>query len=378
MFHYSFSTVMMAVVTSNLIIVLIALCFRHKKLLLSIGYKLLIVFLLLTLVRFMFPLELKFTTTVRLPKFLSFIITHFLHTLIEPYGIKISIWTIFECVWLIGIAYKLYFHVRECTSAERFLRHNSVDITEQEPYAAALSEACSGRKNPFQILKVSDLPMPCLYGIRHPRILLPMTGELTGPDLYYTLRHEISHHYHHDLVIKQIVNFLSIVYWWNPACLILKNQVNLLLEMRVDDVLVKGDKKVALTYLQTLINIAESSVDHSTLPPGLVVSLTRKDTDVLSQRFEMICYRKDYSSLSMTLALFVAIFSMYMGSYLVTFESYYVLESVAEETFSDNNSSIYAIPKDDGTYDIYYGDLLIENVDSLEYHPDISIYEQGQ
>lgn len=375
MFHYSFSTVMMAVITSNLIIVLIALCFRHKKLLLSMGYKLLIVFLLLTLVRFMFPLELKLTTTVLLPKFLSFIITHFLHPLAYLYGIEISMWTIFECIWLAGIIYKLYRHIREYTSAERFLRRSSVNITEQEPYAAALTEACGKRKNSFRILKVPDLPMPCLYGIRHPRILLPMAGELTDTDLYYTLRHEVSHHYHHDLVTKQIINFLSIVYWWNPACLILKNQVNLLLEMRVDDALVKGDRETALAYLQTLINIAESSVDHSTLPAGLVVSLTCKDADFLSRRFEMICYRKYYASPPIAVALFALIFAMYLGSYLFTLESYYYIDDGVEKTFSNTDSSMYAIPKEDGTYDIFYGNLLIENTDSLEYYPDIIVYE---
>lgn len=375
MFHYSFSTVMMAVITSNLIIVLIALCFRHKKLLLSMGYKLLIVFLLLTLVRFMFPLELKLTTTVLLPKFLSIVITYFRHPLFTPFGIYISTWTIFECIWLGGIVYKLYHHIRECTSSARFLARHGVDVTSQEPFASALAEACGKRKNLFRILKVPDLPMPCLYGIRHPRILLPMAGELTGTDLYYTLRHEISHHYHHDLVIKQIINFLSIVYWWNPACLILKNQVNLLLEMRVDDALVKGDRETALAYLQTLINIAESSVDHSTLPASLVVSLVCKDTDFLSRRFEMICYRKDYANLPAALILSILIFSMYLGSYLFTLESYYYIEDGAEKTFGNTDSSMYAIPKEDGTYDIYLEDFLIENTDILEYYPDIVIYE---
>ena len=376
MFHYSFSTVMMAVITSNLIIVLIALCFRHKKLLLSMGYRLLIVFLLLTLVRFMFPLELKLATEVRFPKFLSLIITYVRHIFVYFHGIPISMWTIFECIWLIGIAYKLYFHVHECASAERFLILNSIDITEQEPYAAALAEACGGRKNHFRILKVPDLPMPCLYGIRHPRILLPMAGELTGTDLYYTLRHEISHHYHHDLVIKQIVNFLSIVYWWNPACLILKSQVNLLLEMRVDDTLVKGNSEVARAYLETLINIAESSTEHSSLPVGLMVSLTHKDAGVLSRRFEMICYRKDYASPPVTIALSALIFAMYLGSYLFTLESYYFIDDGVEETFDNTDSIMYAVPREDGTYDIYMGDLLMENADSLEYYQGITIYVQ--
>lgn len=375
MFHYSFSTVMMAVITSNLIIVLIALCFRHKKLLLSMGYKLLIVFLLLTLVRFMFPLELKLTTTVLLPKFLSLIITYVRHIFVYFHGIPISMWTIFECIWFAGIVYKLYQHIRECVSAERFLRRHSADVTEQEPYMAALSQACGKHKNPFRILKVPDLPMPCLYGIRRPRILLPMAGELTDTDLYYTLCHEISHHYHHDLVTKQIVNFLSIVYWWNPACPILKDQVNLLLEMRVDDTLVKGDRETTLAYLQTLINIAENSVENSSLPASLMVSLTCKDANVLSRRFEMICHRKDYASLPLAIALSTLIFVMYLGSYLLIFESHYYIENAVVETFDDGASSIYAVPKEDGSYDIYFGDLLIENTDSLEYYPGIIIYE---
>lgn len=64
MVHYSFSTILMTFIASNLIIVLITVCFRCEKILLSIGYKLAAVFLVLTVLRVLFPFELPFAKNV--------------------------------------------------------------------------------------------------------------------------------------------------------------------------------------------------------------------------------------------------------------------------------------------------------------------------
>jgi len=72
--NYSFATVLMTILASNLVIILITLCFRFEKLLLTIGYRLLAVFLVLTLVRFVFPFELPFAKSIYLAEPISSVI----------------------------------------------------------------------------------------------------------------------------------------------------------------------------------------------------------------------------------------------------------------------------------------------------------------
>ena len=383
MLYYSFSTVLMAVLTSNLIIIVIAICFRSNKILLSVGYKLLAVFLIFTLIRFAFPFEIEKTfdlgigRNIILPESLSVVISYFLRVLVKPFGLKISLWTLFEVIWVVGIVFQVIRYLRKLYEYEYFVSCWSEDITEEEPYRSCLSEACDGRKNNFQILKLPGIPSPCLYGIRRPRILIPADMEISNKDLYYVLRHEVSHHYHHDLVIKRIVSILCMLYWWNPVCSVFQKQVNTLLEIRIDDSLVQNDHNVSREYLSALIHIVESMDSSSKDPNNFIVSLSQKNSTALTQRFEMVCNKKPRTNILMSVGLLAVITAMYLGSYLITFENLYLIEGERVGDTADLMDSMHAVLKDDGTYDIYYGDFFIENVETLKnYEPDIPIYNQ--
>lgn len=382
MLHYSFSTVLMAVLTSNLIIIAIAICFRNNKILLSVGYKLLIVFLVFTVIRFAFPFEIGKTFDLGIdrnivwPEFLSIIISYIRMPVANLFNLNISLWTLFEVIWIAGIIYQIVRYLRKLNEFEYFVACWSEDITEEDPYSSCLTEACGNRKNRFQILKLPEIPSPCLYGIRRPRILIPENLNITDKDLYYVLCHEISHHYHHDLVIKRIVSILCMLYWWNPICSLFKKQVDTLLEMRIDDSLVQNDPKVGREYLSALIHIVENMNNSSKASNNFIVSLSQKNSSALTQRFEMVCNKKPHANILLSIGLLTLIIAMYLGSYLVTFENLYFIESEHGEDTADLLDFMYALPKDDGTYDIYYGDFFIENVETLDNYLNIPIYDQ--
>lgn len=385
MLNYSPTTVLMAVLTSNLIIIAIATCFRSNKILLSVGYKLLAVFLIFTLIRFVFPFEINkafdlgIARNIVMPKYLSIIITYFRTPLVKPFGLEISLWTLFEVIWVVGIIYQVVRYLRKLHEYEYFVACWSEDVTEEEPYRSCLAEACGGRKNSFQILKLPEIPSPCLYGIRRPRILIPADMEITDKDLYYVLRHEASHHYHHDLVIKRIIAILCMLYWWNPICSVFQKQVDKLLEIRIDDSLVQNDPNVSREYLSALIHIVENMTSSTKDPNNFIVSLSQKNSTALTQRFEMVCNKKPHANRLMSASLLAVIIATYLGSYLVTFESRYFIENENEEAEDTEYllRAVHAVLKDDGTYDIYNGDFFIENVETLEnYYTDIPIYSQ--
>lgn len=327
MLNYSLTTVLMAVLTGNFIIVLTALCFRHKNILLSVGYRLFIAFLFLTVARFLFPFELPVARFIYLPNILSVLLTYFDSPFTRLFGISVSLWVIFQCVWLMGIIYRLFYYVREQLRISSQLTKYSTDVTKQEPYAALLAQICGGRRNPFQVLKVYGISTPSIYGIIKPRILIPSEMELSGTDLYYSLNHEASHYYHRDLWIQCGVSILCIIYWWNPACGLLKKQMGMLLEMRVDDSLVKKDPATTVAYLNTLVHIAEESIrlqtiPDSALPESLLLSFTKERDGTLIQRCEMMCNTQKHSAhVPMAVILFALIAAFYMCSFFVTFKS---------------------------------------------------------
>ena len=370
MLNYSFTTVLMAVLTNNLIIVLIAFCFRHKNILLSVGYKLLIAFLLLVMVRFVFPFELPMARNIVLPAILSAPLAYFQHVFATPYDIPVSMWSIFKLIWAIGILYHICIHVRRHISLSRQLARYSTDITRQEPYVTMLEQICGKRRNPFQVLKVSGISTPSIFGIIKPRILIPSEIELNELDLYYSLCHETLHYFHCDLWIKCGISVLSILYWWNPACKLLKNQTDILLEMRVDGSLVRNDPDTARAYLGTLIHIAEESVrlrmtSGTSLPENLLISLVKNNDGPLIQRYEMMFNaRRNKARVPVVMVLSGLVMVLYTGSFSITIENSYVID----QQFSDDlvaNKSFFAIAKDDGTYGSFYDGFFTENVDSL-------------
>ena len=101
MIHFSFSSVMMTILVSNLLLVVISLLFRNEDILARIGFRLTAIFCIITLVRFLFPYELPFTRTIILPAVLSnmlFVLRH-QHEIFP--GFLLSVWNVFCVVWLV-------------------------------------------------------------------------------------------------------------------------------------------------------------------------------------------------------------------------------------------------------------------------------------
>lgn len=372
--NFSFSTLLMAFLVSNILVIFIALCFRRQKILLTVGYKVLVVFLFLTLLRFMFPFELPVSTNIMLPGFLSPVVTFLQHPFFKPLGLRISPLFVFNIVWAIGSLYYLRIYIKECIASRSLVTGAIRDATQEEPYASLLSEICGHRSSRFRVLISESVETPCLYGVVRPYILIPEGMHLTREELYYVLHHEVTHHKYHDLLTKRVVRIMFIVYWWNPACRMLRKQVELLLEMRIDGSLVKKDQKVAQEYMMTLFRVADLAIDSKCpLPGGNKVSMAAKGSSALAQRVDMMLRERKKANVLLAVALCALIAMVYIGSYLFTFESWYALQDVVEGTINTPDK-VYAVPKEDGTYDIFIYGTFRENVESLDGYPaDIQI-----
>ena len=374
--NFSFSTLLMAFIVSNILVVFIALCFQRQKILLSVGYKVLVVFLFLTILRFIFPIELPVATSVKLPGFLSPVVTFLQHPFFRPLGLRLSPWFVFEIVWVIGSLHYLRLYIKDCINMRGLVTGAIKEVTHEEPYASLLAEICGPRSNRFCVLISGSIETPCLYGIMRPYILIPKDMLLTREELYYVLHHEVTHHKYHDLLTKRVVRIMYIIYWWNPACRMLRKQVELLLEMRIDGTLIKKDQDVAQEYMMTLFRVADLAVDNKyQLPAGDKVSMAGKGSSALSQRVDMMLRERKKVNALLTLFLCALIVTVYLGSYLFTFESWYAPQGIVEDTFR-TPEMIYAVLKEDGTYDIFiYGEFR-ENVESLDGYPaDIQIQQ---
>jgi len=369
----------MTILASNLIIILISFCFLNKETMLSIGYKLLAFFLVLTVIRFLLPFEFPFTERIILPETISKYLFFFQHPFYQNGFIMISFWWLCECVWFIGCFLGLYKHIRDYRRSARFIAAHGHEISLKEPVNSILNNICGNRKNPFRVIVMSTVDIPQVFGIFSPRILIPDYMDLNSEEFYYTLRHETYHYFHHDLLIKEAVSLLGILYWWNPFCILFKRQVSLLLEMHVDDSLVNENPDTARAYMRSLINIADSAAtrhDSSSVSSSSTVAMFNDDNKQLYRRFQMLGHQNNRYRIPLFLSFLMLVSFIYLCSFGFILEARYNEINPTEPGDLQISDGLYVIPKKDGTYDLYFNELFIENLENLDHYPDIPIIEE--
>lgn len=368
------SLTLMAMLTSNILIILTVVILGNNKLLPKIGYPVLIGMTGLILLRLLFLFELPFTTSIRLPNHLSLVISSIRHPLWETNHILISIWSIFVCVWIIGFIISFSHYIYYYIKMIHVVKHHQI-AKDDSPYSSILEQICREENihNSFRIV-IDDVDCPCLFGIIKPYIIMPLNIDkgMTQHEIYLILRHEIAHHFHHDLLIKLIINIITIIYWWNPLCKIMKHQADVILDMRIDHKLTNGDSDAITSYLNCLIKVAENKSSPPCDNTNLTVSVC-KNTGFLTKRFETLTYTKKHCMTLCSLALLSAI-ALFCLSYCVIFEAHYYNSEIKGVIKDLNEINIYAKINEKGNYDIYFGDTYIETVDSLEKFPVDKIY----
>lgn len=381
MLNFSFSTISLCVLTCNGLMVLFCFIFRNPKRIAEVGLKLLSIFLLLTGVRFLFPFEiLGVTRNIYLPSCISFFGAEFQYPRLIVADLEISLWNIAEVLWFtVSLVLLCRFLFSICRFRKFLALAQSFDNAAlKNRCLATVDTVCRElkKKNSFHVILLEqiDTPMVCLF--HGPCILFPADLTLSDRELYFVLRHEMSHFFHHDLILKFFVNLLVIVYWWNPFSYVLKKQCDLLFEMRIDTAITNDCPELKIDYLHCILNIVKKDRLNSPFK-SMVIPLSGTNPSSLTQRFQLLLspvsnegcpfYRK--------WMIYLLVVGIYIGSFFILFEASYMPDSIRQECTILTSENTYAVQNPDGTYDIYFENEYTETVSSLQYYPkDMDIY----
>lgn len=167
MLHFTFSTVLMALLTSNILAVLIAVLFLRGKTMARLGYKVLAFFVLLTVIRLLIPYEFPFSTNINLPHLLSKMISFFLEYRISILTIPLSLWNLFEMIWIVGIIIHLVLYIHDYRHTKNYIQKYGQDKTDEPKYQEILEKICSkrGKRNCFRVIELPNLAFPIVFGV---------------------------------------------------------------------------------------------------------------------------------------------------------------------------------------------------------------------
>ena len=410
--HFSLSSVLMSVLFSNIMLIILYFVFRNTDFMIRIGNKLLTLFLAITVLRFLFPLELPIIRNILLPEWISRFLIFVKSPLFTIREFQISIWRILLAVWIAGVIIGVIRLIRSYAEYCHSFSLRCEDVTEKEPYSSTIRKICKERKrkNHFRICLVDLESIPMIHGLLKPIIHIPAQLKLTDRELYYALSHEAAHYFHGDLWQKLLLKLLCVAYWWNPFVYLLDDSFETLLEMRVDSHIIRStDKQYSGEYLQCLIDIAKSEVVPEDMPEhkewpcyeissnhdsfsndeflhsvGIVswrqrFSIKPRDP-VLVQRFQMVIANRTRKLNWIQILCLVLITGLYTFSILFIFEPHYMSPDVLEDIpdgyvapAMPNNS--YLIVNPSGGYDLYIDGEYMESIPEVdEYMSDIKIY----
>lgn len=356
MLAFSLSSTLMTVLFSNALIIFLYFIFRNTDFMMELGYRLLAFFLVITFLRVMLPLEMPFSTNLNLSQSVSHVI---IETFVEPLwtGTQFhpSVWNLFLIVWGIGSCIGFVRLIYVYYSFWKRIVVLGTDVTHDPTYRSCIEQLCEEyhKRNRFHIVRMPVISTPMIYGLGKPYILLPMNLDLNENQLYYVLSHEAAHYFHHDLWIKFVSQLICVLYWWNPFTRLLRNQINDILELRIDSHIVNSPRAESKAeYLDCLLYIAKSGARSGKMEA--TISLSSGNDSLLVRRFKMIIENSASKINRRRQVLFSAIIAAtYLFSVLFIFEVKYIAPEDETGTFELTEENAYLIVNPNGGYDLY-------------------------
>lgn len=334
----------------------------------------------LLLVRFLYPHELPFSYSLYLTKGYP-TLNRFFMLSITVGKIHFSIAHIIIGIWILGIIVSavLLFY-RYCR-----LRRNIYQLPEaQDPAVLSQFDRILSEKHfascRFRIKESATLNSPFVTGFIHPVIVVP-TLALSEQEWYYVLSHETVHYLHGDTLYKLLIEFLSIVFWWNPLFYLFRKKIGIYIEESADLLPTELlDDMEKMEYLECLVKVAKQSI-HNPLLSSSGLSFDGYENSELMQRYRIVMdsidtpqsFQKKHGQYG-----FIALML------LITFLSYaIIIESRSTEVPADEPTSFtipkegsYAIQAGDSLYEFYIDNTYIGTFEDPANLPDIPIYEK--
>ena len=201
----------------------------------------------------------------------------------------------------------------------------------------------------YNLYFTDAISTPMVIGLKN-NIYLPKL-QYTKKELSLILMHEFQHIHHKDLLIKNLINVVVILYWWFPPIYLLQKQIDLYLEMRTDNAVVKNmNKNEYLDYAQAIVDIKKKQIEaKEQVPSPLSTCFISDGSAILKYRIEFLL-GSDPKRKTKRIFLFIAFLLPFLSN-MIIFEPYYENAPETEDTYDLNDlQNGYILHHKDDTY----------------------------
>lgn len=177
------------------------------------------------------------------------------HKVDNPSELKINIWRILSCIWLLGtvifistviISYAVYILKR---------RKNSILIENNDSFFK-IKKQLKIKRN-IRVRKSSDIASPMLTGVFFPIVYIP-EKEITEEMLEMVFIHELTHYKRKDILVKWFALFVNAVHWFNPFSYVISSALSEACELSCDMKVTKNmNEDEQKLYMKTILELVE-------------------------------------------------------------------------------------------------------------------------
>ena len=346
----------------SVILFLMCMLIKRIRIIRNVGPECLIFIICFIITLMFFPVEFRFAYNIEIEDTLQPVIRMFRH----PIYHNILLMHVLAVIWLAGALVALVRYVMRYKSLFRYL-----SVRDTENYDTVLKKYGLDSRHYDGIEKIhfvyaGQVDSPCTAGIKKPYILLP-EKEYSREQMHYILLHEIMHIKNKDLLWIILIEVLCISFWWNPLLYYIKIQLLQLIEIRIDNNIVKNmQKQEVRAYMNALINTAGQKKDET----AGIIAFNNSGYKFLKKRLELIGDGLSVSHIQQGILITVIIILVMCK---VCFNIMPYSTETVEGGVMTTEENTYLI-KSGNEYKVYiYGEYM-DTVDDLLGYDDIPIY----
>lgn len=366
------ASLLSCLVSSTLLTVLAWVIIKRDVTLKAMG-RYICIFLTAIVVRMLLPVEFSFTITFNSRYFMTRV-RDFLYLKINVGAFAATVGQILLFLWMAGVACNVCLRVGEYLYFVHKISKCPGCFADNMDTVISEINRDYGKTKKFHVLLVPGIRTPAVFGLLHPRILMPEINYSQG-EIYFILRHEMLHYYHHDMLVKILCEFLCTVYWWNPAVYLFKRLVVQVLEIRVDSFLVTGfSEEEKIGYMECILKSIKAGGEEKT---PLMITFAAQKGNAVKQRF--YCIWDNHWQGKRQKGFLVAAFSclLFLMSVSVVVESLYPGE--ISGTFGSPNPETSYLLERDGGYGVYIdGEFMGEVLEITEPFTELQIIKNEE
>lgn len=340
----TFFSVWMTVLWSS-ILILIFYVLRTKYQLIDIcSVSGVIVLYLFCTIRMLIPVEFPWTKIIFGGALYNRI--YYFSCIERNIGNYISVFDMLRLLWYSGTLLILSYYVIQYVKAARYFGEMPV---ERNSKATQIADTIwNGSKKP-DILQTAAIKTPCCFGILRKKIIIP-DKPYTEEQLRFILLHECSHLKNNDILVKNLINILCALYWWNPCVYLLKRDLSQSLEIRCDLTAVKElNNQLKGDYLAVILSEYKDN-----LKTRNSVGLHYDNPKLLLERFQLVANERRVLVKKGNILAWIISGCLLFISYSFIFQTKYDVSKEDIETeqnaYEVNSNNSYLIKTDEGTY----------------------------